>query len=340
MRKGLLHLILITFLSTGLFPTPLYAAEALKEGAVTLSRADSSSRPFAQSILGISPLLIQSTEDEKGLLDAFTGLFKSDSKKSQEQSLENSTIPANQKAPVGKKEASPKKVRELTEKRTKNAKFYELSDGRIQAEIASDPIHYKDAKGKWQNIDPTVTTTDESGYAFGNKKNNFHTFFGKKADKLLKFRLDKHLIQLGVDGAEDKNLSPVVKSNTVTYSDLFPDADVKYTITSKSLKEDIILKKAPDNPVFTFTLKMGGRGSETAKGRFHRLCGQGRRTGSLCHAQTLHDGQPTRPQISLRQGMERQGDANRRTKGSQLHPDHRSGQGVAHGSQTEISSHH
>src|SRR5690606_41709814 len=53
----------------------------------------------------------------------------------------------------------------------------------IQAEIASDPIHYKDAKGKWQNIDPTVTTTDESGYAFGNKKNNFHTFFGKKADR-------------------------------------------------------------------------------------------------------------------------------------------------------------
>src|SRR5690606_15504724 len=128
----------------------------------------------------------------------------------------------------------------------------------IQAEIASDPIHYKDAKGKWQNIDPTVTTTDESGYAFGNKKNNFHTFFGKKAEKLLKFRMYKHLIQLGVGRAEDKNLSPVVKDNTVTYSGLFPDADVKYTITSKSLKEDIILKKAPDNPVFTFTLKMGG----------------------------------------------------------------------------------
>jgi len=180
MRKGLLHLILITFLFTGLSPTPLYAAEALKEGAVALSRAESSSKPFAQSILGISPPLVQSTEGEKGLLDTLTGLFKSDSKKSKEQSLENSTLPANQKAPVGKKEDPPKKVRELTEKRTKNAKFFELSDGRIQAEIASAPIHYKDANGKWQNIDLTVSTTDEPGYAFGNKKNNFHTFFGKK----------------------------------------------------------------------------------------------------------------------------------------------------------------
>jgi len=114
-------------------------------------------------------------------LDTLTGLFKSDSKKSKEQSLENSTLPANQKAPVGKKEDPPKKVRELTEKRTKNAKFFELSDGRIQAEIASAPIHYKDANGKWQNIDLTVSTTDEPGYAFGNKKNNFHTFFGKKS---------------------------------------------------------------------------------------------------------------------------------------------------------------
>lgn len=170
MRKGLLHLILITFLFTGLSPTPLYAAEALKEGAVALSRAESSSKPFAQSILGISPPLVQSTEGEKGLLDTLTGFFKSNSKKSKEQSLENSTLPAKQKAPVGKKEDPPKKVRELTEKRTKNAKFFELSDGRIQAEIASAPIHYKDANGKWQNIDLTVSTTDEPGYASAIKR--------------------------------------------------------------------------------------------------------------------------------------------------------------------------
>src|SRR5690606_31074170 len=136
MRKGLLHIILITFLFTGFFPTPLYAAEALKEGAVALSRAESSSKHFAQSILGISPPLVQSTKDEKGLLDSIIDFFTSDEsdEKKRGQALENSTLPANQKAPVGKKEASPKKVRELTEKRTKNAKFYELSDGRIQAE--------------------------------------------------------------------------------------------------------------------------------------------------------------------------------------------------------------
>src|SRR5690606_2127391 len=117
MRKGLLHIILITFLFTGLFPTPLYAAEALKEGAVALSRAESSSKHFAQSMLGISPPLVQSPEDEKGLLDSIIDFFTSDEKK-RGQALENSTLPANQKAPVGKKEASPKKVRELTEKRT------------------------------------------------------------------------------------------------------------------------------------------------------------------------------------------------------------------------------
>src|SRR5690606_30785669 len=131
-----------------------------------------------------------------------------------EEAMEDQILPRNERAPVGRKQATPKIKGELTGKRNANAKFYELSDGRIQAEIASGPIHYKDSKGKWQDIDPSITATDtEPRFAFGNKINTFHTFFGKKPEQLVKFKLGNHHLTLGIEGAKEKTIAPKVDKN-------------------------------------------------------------------------------------------------------------------------------
>ena len=151
-------LFILLFLWTSLLPTPVLAAEAVGEW------------------------LAEQNFDDPDLVDSFLGLFASGEKKQQkrEEAMEDQMLPRNEGAPVGRKKDPPKIKGELTGKRNANAKFYELSDGRIQAEIASGPIHYKDSKGKWQDIDPSITATDtEPGFAFGNKKTPFIPFLEK-----------------------------------------------------------------------------------------------------------------------------------------------------------------
>lgn len=73
-------------------------------------------------------------------------------------------LPVVSKVPKGKKVSEPKRVKELVDKRTERSKSYELSGGRIEVEISEDPFHYKDAKGKWQNIDQSIRkSTEEAG---------------------------------------------------------------------------------------------------------------------------------------------------------------------------------
>lgn len=72
----------------------------------------------------------------------------------------------------------------LTKKRTTNAKFYELADGRQQVEISSHPVHYQDDMGDWKKNDTRIQTTDQSGFIYKNDKNPFQSFFGKKFDQL------------------------------------------------------------------------------------------------------------------------------------------------------------
>jgi hypothetical protein len=81
-------------------------------------------------------------------------------------------------------------VKELPGKRTANAKVYQLSDGRLQAEISAVPLHYRDGKGDFQPIDTTVRPVNERGYVQGNRSNTFTSLFGDSSDDLVRFERD------------------------------------------------------------------------------------------------------------------------------------------------------
>ena len=56
------------------------------------------------------------------------------------------------------------RVRELADRRTANGTFFQLSDGRVQAEISTSPVHYRDGQGRWQDVDTRVADSATPGF--------------------------------------------------------------------------------------------------------------------------------------------------------------------------------
>ncbi|MDH6462647.1 RHS repeat-associated protein [Micromonospora sp. A200] len=167
-------------------------------------------------------------------------------------------LTVSEQPPPAKNWPAQKRVKELTGKRTANTKVYQLSDGRTQAEISAVPLHYRDAKGKFQPIDTKVRPATEKGYVQGNRTNTFTSLFGDSSKELARFEKDGRSIELGLAGAA-KAVTPKVSGSTVTYPGLAGGADVVYDVTSTALKEKIVLHRAPTGPVsYTFTLDTAG----------------------------------------------------------------------------------
>jgi RHS repeat-associated protein len=156
----------------------------------------------------------------------------------------------------------PARAGELEGRRTATSTSYRMSDGTTQVELSTEPVHYKDSKGKWQDIDTRVAagTGDDS---FDNAKNTFRTRFGKSTDRLLTFEADGASISLGAAG-DKRQLTPLMKDSSVAFADVFGTADVRYYVSRSGVKETVVLTAAADAASeYTFELRTSGL---TAKG--------------------------------------------------------------------------
>ncbi|WP_228039807.1 golvesin C-terminal-like domain-containing protein [Streptomyces chromofuscus] len=161
-----------------------------------------------------------------------------------------------------KSDPKAKRVRELTGKRTSNARFWQMSDGRVEAELSAAATSYRSGSGKkasWKSIDTTVRPSQTKGFEFANTTNEGRSWFGTDADRLVRFRSpDGRSVTLGLDGV-DKGLKPKAKGSTVTYDDAVEGADLEYVVGPGRVKENITLAERPDGPLkFTFTLDTDG----------------------------------------------------------------------------------
>ncbi|MFC4075642.1 DNRLRE domain-containing protein [Salinithrix halophila] len=237
----------LIFLFTSLTPTPVFAAELARKGWKDAGAVSG----LVQGIGATVAATGQGFMDD--VIDFFTDR---DEEQAKEEAIEDQTLYTNEEAPVGDKVPTPVKEKELTDERDANTKVFKLKDGRLQKEVTASPIHYQDGQGNWKPIDPDVKATDSSGFVYANKSNTFQTFFGKTAERVLRFEEGKHQIDFGaVDG---KDVQPEAKENRVTFPGLWSHADLLYDIGSDSLKETIRLQEAPDDPTYSFSLKLKG----------------------------------------------------------------------------------
>lgn len=168
-------------------------------------------------------------------------------------------LPSRERAPIGEQLPEARRVRELVEERTAHARLFELTDGRVQAEISADPVHYQDAEGVWREIDTEVEPSDRSGFVASNEANSLASWFGDRSDRLVRVEHEGRSVVLGVAGGA-RPLEPQAEGDVVTYPGVFADADLRYQVAAGAVKEQIILDAAPasGDAVFTFTVDLEG----------------------------------------------------------------------------------
>jgi RHS repeat-associated protein len=190
-----------------------------------------------------------------GLRDSLRSMFGVPDAQPKREPTARLTLPVRQPAPTGPKRAPAKRVRELTAKRTESAAFYQLSDGSVQAEVASAPVRYRDTQGRLQPIDTTVVAR---GGVLQNTTNSFASRFGQASGRLVDFELQGHAVEVGLDGPL-RTIVPQAKGNTVTYTGAFGSGvDLRYRVTGGALKDEIVLAGPASAGSYTFRLKLHG----------------------------------------------------------------------------------
>ncbi len=136
-----------------------------------------------------------------------------------------------------------RRVRELTGKRDRYTRVFQLSDGRLQAVVSGVPVNYRDAAGRWQPIDTTVTRATAPGYLYGNASNTFGSLFGAAPGRLVRFAAPGGgWLTIGLTSGTAGR--PRVSGDSVTYAGVAPGVDVSYQVTPTALKERITLASA------------------------------------------------------------------------------------------------
>jgi len=158
-------------------------------------------------------------------------------------------------------------LRENEKLREESKKVFEMSDGTMQAEFYSEPVHFYDEKlESFVEIDNEIED-DEDGKHLKNRRNKFVTKFSKETDNDELFTVENEGYTVKVSSKEhprrkmNKKAPKVAKVNSVgqiTYANMEIDTDYKYTVNSNNVKEDIVIKKRKSSYKYSFILEHEG----------------------------------------------------------------------------------
>ncbi|MBN1220732.1 MAG: hypothetical protein JXM69_17560 [Anaerolineae bacterium] len=170
---------------------------------------------------------------------------------------------------------------EAVARRTATSKHVYLGHGRYQAQIGSAPIHYRDAQGKWQEIDTTLRPQNKGGYAV--ETNGLKTYLPLHSGGLASVAGRVYLYEAesgALWGATDKTLPPVdvslswvpvawryadaaghldnlaaiqpvagqAQGDTLTYQDVMPGVNELYRVIPNGLQHQLTLLSPPRAP--------------------------------------------------------------------------------------------
>jgi hypothetical protein len=167
-------------------------------------------------------------------------------------------VPRVEPAAEGVRWPEPVRVAELTGRRSANASFFQLADGRVQAEISGAPVNYRDGQGVFRPIDTTVGDTSRSGFVKGNASNAFTSLFGDSTDRLVRFEADGRHVELGLAGPA-RPVEPDVEGSRVAYAGVAGGGDLVYEVSPRELREKIVLAGPPAGGfAVEFTVRTGG----------------------------------------------------------------------------------
>ena len=185
---------------------------------------------------------------------------------------------------------SQSKVIEITALRDENVKHFQLPDGTMQAVAFPTAIHEKDAEGKWQPIDSSVSLKSIRGVDVYTTKNGTTRFASSVTNNSPLFTISEngYVIEVSLENFLSSNLvhttdaarrvvvssaepvktaewqsvedaiSSVSINSVVRYESVYPYTDIEYTVTKDAVKENIVIKSVEGTTVYKFKYQLTG----------------------------------------------------------------------------------
>lgn len=164
----------------------------------------------------------------------------------------------------------PARSVELPAERTATSEEFGNPDGTRTTRVYTEPVHYEDASGVWQEIDTSLVPADRAkgapeaakadGYRLAAASDDTGLTLAPQGDDpaLAELTLDegRHTIGFGLAGASDT--AAQVHGDTAHYAGIRPDADVALQATHGAVKETIVLNSADAPHEWTFPLDLDG----------------------------------------------------------------------------------
>ncbi|MBG9754934.1 DNRLRE domain-containing protein [Lysinibacillus sphaericus] len=146
---------------------------------------------------------------------------------------------------------------EVAEERTETSKTYNNLDGTYSTEIYESPIHFKDDKGNWKDIDNELQKHKNDGKGqYKNKANSFAVTFDEKIEDETNnvqvidghYNLDIGLKEIEQKGevTPAKEVVGVATDNQIQYENVFDNISTIYSVGENFVKEDITINQKPE----------------------------------------------------------------------------------------------
>ncbi len=194
-------------------------------------------------------------ESERGWVDDVKDWFAGKESTPQPRELGIAAVPRRDPAPEGKALPPARRVKELTAERSAYGKVFLLADGRRQAEVSAEPLHYRDGDGTWQPVKTAIAASERAGFPYANRINGFVSSFGDEPGAVLRLEADGAAMTLGADGVRAGR--PRVSGDTATYA--YGDgAKLEYQVRPSGVEQRLVLTSAPRSASYGFTVRAEG----------------------------------------------------------------------------------
>jgi len=172
---------------------------------------------------------------------------------------------------------APRKItaaaNELTGERTPLSRKFSYPDGEQTAVIFPVPVQYLAQDGNWYSIDTRITQSEEPGYAYEVSANPFQAYFSDNSSQdLVKVRKGEASLAFSLDQSQEAAME--LNGSTLEYNGIDDGVDVAYTVTARSVKEQIVLSNASVRRRFDFNLTLDGFDAKRMKDGSYLLVDQ------------------------------------------------------------------
>ncbi|MHB8984209.1 MAG: hypothetical protein ACYC4E_02515, partial [Carboxydocellales bacterium] len=193
-------------------------------------------------------------------LGNFTGFVRSALARAPKVEKNKNTLPdtagpKQRKNPLAEKAQANQ---EITAKRTANSKTYQLTAKEFKTEVYQTPIHYSNENNELVDIDNTLVEAKSktNSYSYENRSNSVKVRFSEKSNGKKLGQIQQNQASLEWSLLNTKEATGSISRNTITYSGVSENTDLRYIIDGFTLKEELVLANQAAPAEFKFLLNL------------------------------------------------------------------------------------